>query len=63
VTTVGSPQGLVGDWLLRGAGVSVVKSLELSSESVQPLALRRAAVVLFKLGALPLPSKQLALLP
>lgn len=42
--------------LLRGLGAVTVKSAKLTSVSVQPLELRRAAVVLLSCGTAPVPS-------
>ena len=44
-------QLFVGDELLRGFGAPVAKSIELLSESKQPLFFRRLAVVLVSTGA------------
>lgn len=54
------PQVFTGEAELRGAGVPVIKSELLLLLSVQPLPLRRMAVVLLGVGAGPEPSKKLA---
>src|SRR5689334_12156903 len=56
---VGVPQGLKGEWLLRGFGMSTVKSFALSFVSMQPLPFRNAALVTLKPVTGPLPKKQL----
>src|SRR4051812_38357113 len=57
------PQGFSGLAELRGFGAPAVKSPELLSVSVQPLAARRSAVVVLGAGAFAPPSLQLAVVP
>jgi hypothetical protein len=61
VGVCGTPQGLAGDALFRGAGSADEKSAPFWSVSVQPPSARRAAVVLPSAGAAAAPSKKLAL--
>src|SRR5689334_22539338 len=56
-------QLLVGDDVLRGFGVPLLKSSELSSVSVHPSLALKTAVVLLGAGVGPEPSKQLAVPP
>src|ERR1044071_1633877 len=59
----GAAQLKSGDAVLRGLGIPTAKSAALASVSVQPLAVRRAAVVLLSVGVGPGPSKQFAVDP
>src|SRR6188474_2314565 len=63
VTVNGSMQSAIGLDEFRAEGVPVAKSALLLSVSVQPLPVRRSAVVLLGAGAGLLPSLQFALAP
>lgn len=58
--SIAEGQGLSGEAVFRGVGSPAAKSAALSSVSVQPFALRSAAVVFESVGAGPEPSKKFA---